>query len=277
LIWGGRVAKVAFQGERGAFSEDAVITFLGDAEIFPNKYIADVFEAVLGNNVDFGEVPVENSQAGSINDTYDLLLSYPLNIFGEIHLRISHCLMALPGETLAGIKVIYSHPQALAQCEEFLRKLKAEIVPTYDTAGSAKRIKEAGLKGSAAVASKRAAQIYGLEILAEGIETNPNNYTRFFVISRNKAEPSPKSKTSLVFSTKNLPGALYACLGAFANRDINLTKLESRPSRDKPWEYVFYVDFEGHIDDPVSQEAMTELKQTTNFIKILGSYPRAVN
>jgi chorismate mutase/prephenate dehydratase len=183
----------------------------------------------------------------------------------------------LPGETLAGIKVIYSHPQALAQCEEFLRKLKAEIVPTYDTAGSAKRIKEASLKGSAAVASKRAAQIYGLEILAEGIETNPNNYTRFFVISKKKAEPSPKSKTSLVFSTKNLPGALYACLGAFANRDINLTKLESRPSRDKPWEYVFYVDFEGHIDDPVSQEAMTELKQTTNFIKILGSYPRAVN
>jgi prephenate dehydratase len=271
------MAKVAFQGEKGAFSEDAVITFFGDVEIFPNKYIADVFEAVLGNDVDFGVVPVENSQAGSINDTYDMLLSYPLNIFGEIHLRISHCLMALPGQTLAGIKVIYSHPQALAQCEEFLRKIKAEIVPTYDTAGSAKRIKETDLKGSAAVASKRAAQIYGLEILAEGIETNPNNYTRFFVISRKKAEPSPKSKTSLVFSTKNLPGALYACLGAFATRDVNLTKIESRPSRDKPWEYVFYVDFEGHVDDPVCQEAIAELKKTTNFIKILGSYPRAVN
>jgi prephenate dehydratase len=274
---GGEVTKVAFQGERGAFSEDAVITFFGDAELFPGRYIADVFEAVLGNDVDFGVVPVENSQAGSINDTYDLLLSYPLNIFGEIHLRISHCLMALPGETLDGIKVIYSHPQALAQCEEFLRKIKAEIVPTYDTAGSAKRIKEAGLKGSAAVASKRAAQIYGLEILAEGIETNPNNYTRFFVISKKKAEPSPKSKTSLVFGTKNLPGALYACLGAFATRDINLTKLESRPSRDKPWEYIFYVDFEGHLDDPICQEALTELKQNTNFIKILGCYPRAGN
>jgi prephenate dehydratase len=274
---GGGVTKVAFQGERGAFSEDAVITFFEDAELFPSKYIADVFEAVLGNNVDFGVVPVENSQAGSINDTYDLLLSFPLNIFGEIHLRISHCLMALPGETLDGIKVIYSHPQALAQCEEFLRKLKAEIVPTYDTAGSAKRIKEAGLKGSAAVASKRAAQIYGLEVLAEGIETNPNNSTRFFVLSKKKAEPSPKSKTSLVFSTKNLPGALYACLGAFATRNINLTKLESRPSRDKPWEYIFYVDFEGHIDDPVCQEALAELKRNTNFIKILGCYPRAGN
>jgi prephenate dehydratase len=277
LIWGGGLTKVAFQGERGAFSEDAVLAFFGDVELFPNRYITDVFEAVLRQDVDFGVVPVENSQAGSINDTYDLLLSCPLNIFGEINLRISHCLMALPGETLDGIKVIYSHPQALAQCEEFLRKLKAEIIPTYDTAGSAKRIKEAGLKGSAAVASKRAAKIYGLEILAEAIETNPNNYTRFFVISKKKAEASPKSKTSLVFSTKNIPGSLYACLGAFATRNINLTKLESRPSRDKPWEYVFYVDFEGHIEDQVCQEAMKELKQSTNFIKILGSYPRAVN
>ena len=269
------MTKVAFQGERGAFSEDAVITFFGEAELFPSRYIGDVFEAVLRDNVNFGVVPVENSQAGSINDTYDLLLSYPLNIFGEIHLRISHYLMALPGESLDGIKVIYSHPQALAQCEEFLRKLKAEIVPTYDTAGSAKRIKEAGLKGCAAVASKRAAQIYGLEILAEKIETNANNYTRFFVLSKKKAEPALKNKTSLVFSTKNIPGALYACLGAFATRDINLTKLESRPSRDKPWEYIFYVDFEGHIDDKVCREAMKSLKQKTKFIKILGSYPRA--
>jgi prephenate dehydratase len=272
---GDDVIKVAFQGERGAFSEDAVISFFGEAELFPRRYIADVFEAVLVDAVEFGVVPVENSQAGSINDTYDLLLSYPLDICGEIHLRISHCLMALPGETLSEIKTIYSHPQALAQCEEFLRKLKAEIVPTYDTAGSAKRIKEGGLKGSAAVASKRAAAIYGLEILAEGIETNPNNYTRFFVISKKKAEPAPKSKTSLVFGTKNLPGALYHCLGVFATRNINLTKLESRPARDKPWEYIFYVDFEGHLDDPVCLEAMAELKHMTNFIKILGSYPRA--
>jgi len=272
---GRAVIKVAFQGERGAFSEDAVISFFGEAELFPRRYIADVFEAVLGNDVEFGVVPVENSQAGSINDTYDLLLSYPLNIYGEIHLRISHCLMTLPGEKLSRIKIIYSHPQALAQCEEFLRKVQAEIIPTYDTAGSAKRIKEEGLKGSAAIASKRAAKIYGLEILAEGIETNPNNYTRFFVISKKKAEPAPKSKTSLVFGTKNLPGALYHCLGAFATRDINLTKLESRPARDKPWEYIFYVDFEGHVDNPVCREAMAELEQMTNFIKVLGSYPRA--
>lgn len=220
-------------------------------------------------------VPVENSQAGSINETYDLLLSYPLNIFGEINLRISHCLMALPGESLDEIKTIYSHPQALAQCEEFLRKLKAEVVPTYDTAGSAKRIKEGSLRGYGAVASQLAAQIYGLEILVEKIETNVNNYTKFFVIAKQKAEAAPKSKTSLVFGTKNILGALYASLGAFATWDINLIKLESRPSKDKPWEYIFYVDFEGHISDKACQEAVAELKQKISFIKILGSYPCA--
>jgi len=269
------VVKVAFQGERGAFSEDAVITFWGDAELFPRRYLSDVFEAVSTGEVDFGVVPVENSQAGSINDTYDLLLSYPLNIFSEVNLRISHCLMSLPGENLDGIKTVYSHPQALAQCEEFLRKLEAEIVPTYDTAGSAKRIKEGGLRGYAAVASQRAARIYGLEILAEKIETNANNYTKFFVIAKQEAKPVIKSKTSLVFVNKNVPGALYASLGVFATRGINLIKLESRPSRDKPWEYVFYVDLEGHINDKACHEAIAELKEKTTFIKILGSYPRA--
>jgi len=271
------MVKVAFQGERGAFSEDAVITFFGDAELFPCRYLGNVFEAVLRDEVDSGVVPVENSQAGSINETYDLLLSYPLNIFGEINLKISHCLMALPGQSLDGIKTVYSHPQALAQCEEFLRKLKAELVPSYDTAGSAKRIKEESLRGYAAVASRRAAQIYGLEILVEEIETNVNNYTKFFVISKQKAEPAPRSKTSLVFATKNIPGALYASLGAFATRDINLMKLESRPSKDKPWESIFYADFEGQISDEACQEAIAELEQKTNFIKILGSYPRAEN
>ncbi len=272
------MVRVSFQGERGAFSEDAVIAFFGNnVELFPRCNLGDVFEAVLQGDVDFGVVPVENSQTGSINDTYELLLRYPLNIFGEINLRISHCLMALPGESLDGITTIYSHPQALAQCEEFLRKLKAEIVSAYDTAGSAKKIKEGGLKGCAAIASRRVAQIYGLQILAENIETNINNYTKFFVIANRKAEPALKNKTSLVFGTKNVPGALYACLGAFATRNINLTKLESRPSRNKPWEYIFYVDFEGHMDDGVCREAVTELEQKTNFIKLLGSYPCAAD
>jgi len=270
------MVKVAFQGERGAFSEDAAIKLFGrDIDFLPCVRLRDVFQAALEGNVSSAVVPVENSQAGSINETYDLLLAYPLNIFAEVILRINHCLMALPGEKLAGVKTIYSHPQALAQCEELLSKLKAEIIPTYDTAGSAKMIKESGLKRCAAIASKRAADIYGLEVLASEIETNINNYTKFFAISKQKAKPAERNKTSIVFAAKHVPGALYSILGTFATRNINLTKLESRPSKSKPWEYVFYVDFEGHIDSKVCQEAIKNLQREAIFVKILGSYPQA--
>src|SRR4030042_977904 len=268
------MGKAAFQGERGAFSEDAIVAFLGDIETIPCKSFGDVFNAVLENKVEVGVVPVENSQAGSINETYDLLLSHPLNIFGEVNLRVNHCLLALHGENLAKIEIVHSHPQAIAQCQEFLNKLNVEVVPGYDTAGSAKRIKEKGIKGHAAIASRRAAHIYDLNILAANIETNPNNYTKFFVISKKKNPQTLKSKTSMVFATKNIPGALYNILGAFATRTINLTKLESRPSKDKLWEYIFYVDFEGHVDDKICEEALAELRRKTKFIKILGSYPR---
>ena len=268
--------QVAFQGERGAFSEDAATKLFGrDIDLLPCARLRDVFEAVAENKVGFGVVPVENSQAGSINETYDLLLIYSLNIFAEVILKISHCLMALPGEDLTGIEIIYSHPQALAQCEEFLSGLRAEIVPTYDTAGSAKMIAERQLKGCAAVASREAASRYALEILAPEIETNVNNYTRFLAISKRKAEPAEKNKTSLVFAAKHVPGALYRILGTFATRNINLTKLESRPSKDRPWEYVFYTDFEGHLDSEIYQDAMKELQEQATFVKVLGSYPKA--
>jgi chorismate mutase/prephenate dehydratase len=268
--------KVAFQGERGAFSEDAAAKLFGkNLDFLPCIRLKEVFEFVSQDKVEFGVVPVENSQAGSINETYDLLLAYPLNIFAEVILKVSHCLMALPGEKLAEIKTIYSHPQALAQCEGFLSKLKAEIMPSYDTAGSAKMIKEKKLKNSAAIASKRAADIYGLEILAPEIETNVNNYTKFVAISKQKAKPAERNKTSLVFAAEHKPGSLYRILGIFATRNINLTKLESRPSRAKPWEYVFYADFEGHVDGRVYKEAVTELQSETAFLKILGSYPQA--
>jgi len=270
------MVTVAFQGERGAFSEDAATKLFGkDIRFLPCLRLKDVFELVTRDEVEFGVVPLENSQAGSINETYDLLLAYPLNIFAEVILKVSHCLMALPGQGLADITTIYSHPQALAQCDEFLSKLKAEIIPTYDTAGSAKMIKEKGLRNSAAIASKRAADIYGLEILAPEIETNVNNYTKFVAISKQKAKPSQRNKTSLVFAAEHKPGSLYRILGIFATRNINLTKLESRPSRTKPWEYVFYADFEGHIDGEPYQEAMKELRKETTFVKILGSYPQA--
>ena len=270
------MTTVAFQGERGAFSEDAVQGFFGDVELLPCRSLRDVFGTVAENRADFGVVPVENSQAGSINETYDLLLKYDLNIYGEVALEVNHCLMAPPGESISSIKTVYSHPQALAQCEEFLRKMGVEIVPTYDTAGSAKLIKEKGLVNCAAVASKRVSEIYQMQILAEDIQTIPSNYTKFFVISREKAEYAERNKTSLVFATKNASGALYQCLGAFATRGINLTKLESRPSKDKPWEYVFYVDLEGHVDDEVCAQALKDLEDKTSFLKILGSYPKNV-
>ncbi|MCD6600241.1 MAG: prephenate dehydratase [Dehalococcoidia bacterium] len=268
--------RVAFQGERGAFSEDAAIKLLGkDIDFLPCAHLRNVFQAVLKDDVSFGIVPIENSQAGSINEAYDLLLTYPLNIFAEVILRISHCLMALPGEKLADIKAVYSHPQALAQCEEFLTRLTTKIVPYYDTAGSAKMIKEKRYKKSAAIAGQRAADIYGLEILAPRIETNINNYTRFVAISREKAKPHEGSKTSLVFSVNHVSGALYKILGIFASRNINLTKLESRPSKSKPWEYIFYVDFEDPIDNEIYRKAIKELHEEAAFVRILGSYPQA--
>ena len=270
------MVKVAFQGERGAFSEDAAVKlFGGDINFLPCVRLKEVFELVSQDKVEFGVVPVENSQAGSINETYDLLLAYPLNIFAEAILKVSHCLMALPGEKLADITTIYSHPQALAQCAEFLSKLDVEIMSSYNTAGSTKIIKEKRLKNCAAIASKRAADIYGLEILAPEIETSVNNYTKFVAISKRKAKPAQKNKTSLVFVAEHKPGSLYRILGIFAKRNINLTKLESRPSRIKPWEYVFYADFEGHLDGEVYQEAVRELHREATFIKILGSYPQA--
>ena len=268
--------KVAFQGERGAFSEDAAIKLFGDnIDFLPCVRLQDVFRAVSEDKVSFGVVPIENSQAGSINETYDLLLASPLNIYAEEVLRISHCLMALPGEKGSNITTVYSHPQALAQCDDFLSRLNVEVIPVYDTAGSAKMIKERELKRCAAVASKRAAEIYGLEILAAEIETNINNYTKFFAISREKAKIGKENKTSLVFAAKHVPGALYRILGIFATENINLAKLESRPSKNKPWEYVFYVDFEGHLGEKVCQKAIEELQEEAIFVKILGSYPQA--
>jgi chorismate mutase / prephenate dehydratase len=270
------MVKVAFQGEKGAFSQDAAVKlFGGDISFLPCVRLKDAFQAVAMDEVGFAVIPVENSQAGSINETYDLLLAYSLNIFAEVILRVSHYLMALPGNKLDDVRTIYSHPQALAQCEEFLSKLSVDIVPSYDTAGSAKMIRERELNQCAAIASKKAADIYQLEVLAPQIEDNVNNYTKFFAISKQKAERAASSKTSVVFSARHVPGALYSILGIFATRKLNLTKLESRPSRSKPWEYVFYVDFEGHQDSEVCEAAIRELQSEATFVKILGSYPQA--
>lgn len=267
--------RVAFQGERGAYSEEAAAALYGEVEVVPCSTLRDVFETVSAGRADGGVVPVENSQAGSINETYDLLLAHALFIAGEIDLRIRHHLLALPGQTLGSIRQVYSHPQALAQCEEFLRSHDLEPVAASDTAGSARIVAAQRLKGVGAIAGRRAAEIYHLSTLAEGIETNPINYTKFLGLSRTAAPYGSDCKTSVVFTTKNVPGALHRAMGAFASRSINLTKLESRPRREVPWEYVFYVDFDGHQDDAGSAAALAELTDVTTFLRVLGSYPKS--
>ncbi|TET67644.1 MAG: prephenate dehydratase [Dehalococcoidia bacterium] len=269
-------AEVAFQGEVGAYSEEAAFQFFGSSiQIRPRETLEEVFKAVEEEGVQFGVVPVENSLEGSISRVYDLMLDSALRVCGEIELRVIHCLIASPGAGLDTIKRVYSHPQALAQCRNFLKHLNAELIPTYDTAGSVKMIKEEGLADSAAIASARAAEIYGLKIIAREIEDNPNNFTRFFILSREDSPPSGNDKTSVVFSVKNKPGALYGALDEFARRNINLAKLESRPTRQKPWQYNFYLDFEGHREDRPAQEALENLEKISIFVKVLGSYPKA--
>jgi len=268
--------SVAFQGELGAYGEEAAINFFGPTiQVKPCESFDEVFRMVEQAGAQFGIVPIENSLEGSINRVYDLLLSSTLKVQGETELRISHCLIGFPGMALDAIKKVYSHPQALAQSHNFLKHLKAEIIPAYDTAGSVKMIKEKGLKDSAAVASARAAEIYGMEIIAREIEDTPNNFTRFFALAQEDSPPSGKDKTSIVFSVKHRPGSLYDALREFADRKINLLKIESRPTRQKLWEYNFYLDFEGHREDKVSKEALKSLEDHSLFIKVLGSYPRS--
>lgn len=265
--------RVAFQGEYGAYSEEAARAVYPRGTPVPCRLLRDAFDAVVSGAVEFAVVPVENSQAGSINDTYDLLLEHHerLHIVAEYMLRVRHMLLALPGQTLDSIHIVYSHPQALAQSERFLSTLNARIEPAYDTAGSARRIAAESLQGVAAVAGRGAAAAYGLEVLAEGIETSLDNYTRFLALSREPAAP-PCTKTSLVVSTNNTPGALYHALGPFAARGVNMTKLESRPGRTRPWEYVFYLDVEGDAREEPLRSALAALHGLTPMLVVLGSY-----
>jgi len=267
--------RVAYQGEPGAYGEEAVLRMFGDVEAVQCGSFAGVFEAVARGDADHGVVPVENSMAGCINETYDLLLAHALVITGELELRVSHCLMALPGQTLGQITKVYSHPQALAQCDAYLKRLGAELVPHYNTAGSAKMIREQGLAGCAAVASRRAASIYALEVLADQIEAHPENYTRFLALGQTPVPQAERSKTSVVFHVRNEIGTLHPALGTLATRRINLVKIESRPARHRPWDYTFYVDVDGHAAVDPLREALEELRQHTTFLRVLGSYPKA--
>ena len=266
--------RIAFQGEPGAYSEAAAIRFSDHADLLPCESFDDVFTAVATGKATHGILPVENSIGGSIHRNYDLLLEHDLPIVGEVVLDITHNLLVLPGTRLENIKRIYSHPQALAQCERFLRSLPGVAVEaTYDTAGSAKLVKEKGLKDAAAIASERAAQVFGLEILKPEIQDFSDNITRFLLVSRNADSDVQADKTTVVFSLPNEPGSLFKALSVFALREIDLTKIESRPIRGRPWEYLFYVDLPVGRHDLRCARALVHLAEFARSMRTLGSYP----
>lgn len=266
--------KVAFQGEHGAYSEAAAIAFFKDSiETVPNPTFYDVLDSTEAGRTDYAILPVENSLEGSVGESYDLLLGTKLNVTGEIYHRIRHCLIGFDG--LEKIDTVYSHPQALGQCRKFIQERHLKSVPTYDTAGSVKILLEMKKDNAACIASKRAAEIYRVPVIKEGIEDNDNNYTRFLVLSKGSERRSQKDKTSIIFSIKHSPGALFNVIEKFHANRINLTKIESRPTKATPWEYNFYVDFEGNREDANIADALEKIKPNTIFLKILGSYPRA--
>lgn len=268
--------RVAFQGEPGAYSEQAVFEYFGEVETVPCESFDAMFDSVASGKCDAALAPIENSLAGSIHQNYDLLLRHALHITGEYFLRVRHCLIANDGVKKEDIKKAISHPQALGQCAGYLRShgIKAEQV--YDTAGSVKMLKESGARDTAAIASKRAAKLYGMPILEEGIEDNPENYTRFLAVQREAVTPQGNAKTSIVFTLKNVPGSLFKAMSVFALRDIDLAKIESRPLAGKPWEYLFYIDFIGSIEEEAVKRALDHLGEYAIMLRVLGSYPRFI-
>jgi prephenate dehydratase len=266
--------RLAYQGEPGAYSEAAALQYGGpDAETLPCKAFDDVFDAVVQKRATHGVVPLENSIGGTIHRNYDLLLDHELPITGEVELDVVHCLQALPGTKIGDIRTVYSHPQALAQCERYLKELGVAVEAVYDTAGGAKLVAEQRLAGAAALASRRAAEVFGLEVLQEAVQDYEFNITRFAIIGG--APPGDANKTTIVFALPSTPGALFKALSVFALRDINLTKLESRPLRGRPWEYLFYVEVDARRDDIACARALTHLAEFAKWTRVLGTYKGA--
>jgi len=270
------MTKVAFQGVTGAYSEEAVREYFGSGvETLPCRSFEQMFVVVEDGNADYAMLPVENAVAGSVTGAYELLMQRDLRINAEVILRVHHMLLAMPGVERDAIRRVRSHPQALAQCRRYLDRYGFEPEATFDTAGSARDLAASPEPDVAAIASGLAAELYGLQILDRGVEDFPFNYTRFFLMGLEDPPRAQRSKTSIVFTTRHSPGALYKAMGEFANRGINLTKIESRPRQNEPWRYMFYVDFEGHCQDLPAEAALMGLLRHTSFIKLLGSYPAA--
>ncbi len=267
-------SKVAFQGEPGAFSHHAVRKIFGKRiESVPCFVFDDVFRTVARSKAEFAVIPIENSLAGSIHQNFDLLARHSLDVIAETSLRVEHSLIVHPGASLRQIRQIYSHPAAMEQCKRLLGRLRSiEKVSFYDTAGSVKFIRDHGLKKAAAIASEDAARIYGMKVLRRGIEDDPENYTRFLALTRRGRFPRGGAKTSVVFGLKDEPGVLFKALSVFALRNIDLTKIESRPIRGKPWEYLFYLDLRSDIRSRECLNALRHLRELTPYFKVLGSY-----
>jgi prephenate dehydratase len=267
--------KIAYQGEPGAFSEAASRLVSADAALVPCKSFEDVFATVEHGPAQYGVLPIENSIGGSIHRNYDLLMENHLPIVGEVEVPVVHHLLALPGATLEAIKRVYSHPQALAQCERFLRTLSGiEIIATYDTAGSAKMIADGQLTDAAAIASARAGEVFGLVSLAASVQDFDDNITRFLVVGPTPVHNAVPDKTSIVFALPNEPGSLFKALSVFALRGIDLTKLESRPIPGRPWEYLFYVDLAAAREETACTRALAHLAEFAPMLRTLGSYAR---
>jgi prephenate dehydratase len=267
--------RIAYQGEPGAYSEAAALRFKAAADLVPRETFEAVFAAVEQGAATHGILPIENTTHGSIHRNYDLLLQHELPIVGEVTLPIVHNLLALEGTTREQLRRVYSHPQGLAQCEQFLRTLdQVELVPTYDTAGSAKMIQDGQLRDTGAIASARAAELFQLSILEAGVQDFAANTTRFLLIGRDAAPLETANKTTIVFTVSNEAGALFKALSVFALRDIDLTKLESRPIPDRPFEYLFYADLSATREDLPCARALMHLAEFCPLLRTLGSYPR---
>lgn len=274
--------KVGYQGVPGAYSEEALLVALPNAEPVPLRTLPDLFAALAAGQIDVAFVPVENSHAGSVVEAYDLMMDYPVTVIGEWIHRVAHLLLGVQGAQASDIERVFSHPQALAQTATFLRQASLEVEPYYDTAGAAQMVAERQDRRYAAVAGRLAGERYGLTVLAEGIQTSADNATRFFLLTsgvweqRRTVETAAPGKTSLIFSTEHRPGALVRALSCFSRQQVNLAKLESRPSRAKSWEYMFFTDVEGYASERHLEAATRELRRLNPYVRILGSYPAAV-
>ncbi|PYR61567.1 MAG: prephenate dehydratase [Acidobacteria bacterium] len=265
--------RIAYQGELGAFSEAAARRVNAEADLVACRSFEEVFTAVSAGPAGYGVLPIENSIGGSIHRNYDLLVEHELPIVGEVELPVVHHLLALPGVALSQLRRVYSHPQGLAQCERFLRTLSGvEIIATYDTAGSAKLVADERLTDAAAIASARAGEVFGLVPLASGIQDYDDNITRFIVIGRRPFDKTPADKTTIAFTVPNVPGALFKALSVFALRDVDLSKLESRPIPGRPWEYLFYADLGVARDELRCTRALSHLAEFAPMLRVLGSY-----